>query len=177
MYMATAPTLPLISVEEYLNSSWQPDMEFVDGTLVERNVGTGLHGRLQRILLVHIDPQSAALNIEAIPECRTKITERRYRIPDVIVVSPPMEEPDGPYEGVPVVVIEILSPQDRFQDLIEKYRDYISLGVQHIIQLDPVSRTTFVYKGGSLIAGHVTTLDFADGRRLDLSTERLLGRL
>jgi Uma2 family endonuclease len=175
--MATAPTLPLMSVEEYLNSSWQPDMEFVDGVLTERNVGTGLHGRLQRILLVHIDPQSSTLDIEVLPECRTRITRARYRIPDVIVVSPPLREPNGPYEGVPLVVIEILSPEDRFQDLLEKYRDYASLGVQHILQLDPVSRTTFVYKDGSLIAGHVTTLEFTDGRRLDLSTEKLLARL
>jgi Uma2 family endonuclease len=80
------------------------------------------------------------------------------------------------YKGVPVVIIEILSPEDRFQDLIEKYRDYTSLGVQHIVQLDPVSRTTFVYKDGSLIAGHVTTLEFEDGRRLDLSTEKLFAR-
>jgi Uma2 family endonuclease len=152
-------------------------MEFVDGALLERNVGTGLHGRLQRILLVHIDPQSSALNIEALPECRTRITERRYRIPDIIVVSPPLEEPNGPYEGVPIIVIEILSPEDRFQDLLEKYRDYTSLGVRHILQLDPVTRTTFVYRDGSLIAGHVRSLEFADGRRLDLPTEELLARL
>jgi Uma2 family endonuclease len=95
----------------------------------------------------------------------------------MIVVSPPAQEANGPYSGVPVVIIEILSPEDRFQDLLEKYRGYTSLGVQHIVQLDPVSRTTFVYKDGSLIAGHVTTLEFADGRRLDLFTEKLLARL
>jgi hypothetical protein len=32
----------LISVAEYLNTSYDPDMEFVDGVLVERNVGDWL---------------------------------------------------------------------------------------------------------------------------------------
>ena len=37
----------LISVEEYLNTSYDPDMEYVDGVLVERNVGDWLHSLVQ----------------------------------------------------------------------------------------------------------------------------------
>jgi hypothetical protein len=32
-----------VSVEEYLNTSYDPDVEFVDGVLVQRNVGDWLH--------------------------------------------------------------------------------------------------------------------------------------
>jgi Uma2 family endonuclease len=171
-------TSPVVSVqEEYLKSSWQPDTESIEGALLERSAGTGLHGRMQRILRVHMDGQSSAVNIEGLPECRTRITERRYRVPYIIVVNPPLEQPNARYEGVPLVAIEILSPEDRFQDLLEKYRLYASLGVRDILQLDPATRTTFVYKDGSLTAGHVRSLEFADGGRLDLPTERLLARL
>ena len=44
--MAALPGSPLVPVDEYLNSSYSPDMEYVDGVLVERNVGTPAHSAL-----------------------------------------------------------------------------------------------------------------------------------
>ena len=41
----------LISVEEYLNTSYDPDVEFVDGVLVERNVGDEDHSNVQSNIL------------------------------------------------------------------------------------------------------------------------------
>jgi hypothetical protein len=32
-------TTTAISIEEYLNSSYEPDMEYIDGRLEERNAG------------------------------------------------------------------------------------------------------------------------------------------
>ena len=32
--MATAPTLPLVSVEEYLRTSYEPNCEYIDGVLI-----------------------------------------------------------------------------------------------------------------------------------------------
>ena len=37
----------LISVEEYLATSYEPDMEYVDGVLEERNAGDWLHSAVQ----------------------------------------------------------------------------------------------------------------------------------
>lgn len=52
--MAAETTLPLVSVEEYLNTSYENgDREYVDGVIVERNFGTIPHSLLQRILLTH----------------------------------------------------------------------------------------------------------------------------
>lgn len=41
--MATTP----VSLKEYLSQTFHPDREYVDGAIVERNLGTQLHGRLQ----------------------------------------------------------------------------------------------------------------------------------
>ena len=38
----------LISVEEYLNTSYDPDVEYVDGALVERHAGDWLRSLIQR---------------------------------------------------------------------------------------------------------------------------------
>jgi hypothetical protein len=38
---------PLISVEEYLSECYEPDCDYVDGRVEERNFGEWTHGRLQ----------------------------------------------------------------------------------------------------------------------------------
>lgn len=37
----------LVSVEEYLNTVYRPDCDYVDGELVDRNVGEKDHAKLQ----------------------------------------------------------------------------------------------------------------------------------
>ena len=45
--MATAT---LISIDEYLQTSYDPDVEFVDGVLKERAVAMSVHGLVQGLL-------------------------------------------------------------------------------------------------------------------------------
>src|SRR3954454_12397751 len=111
--MATAPTLPLVSVDEYLNSSWSPDKEFVDGVLVERSMPTFFHGLLQAILIRWFGPLEKEYRVKAVPEVRTRIIERaRYRIPDILLFTYPARLTKI-LTVVPDVVIEILSPDDK----------------------------------------------------------------
>ncbi len=42
--MATATLVP---VEEYLSTSYEPECDYVDGELQERNVGEGWHAAVQ----------------------------------------------------------------------------------------------------------------------------------
>jgi hypothetical protein len=41
-----------ISLNEYLQTSWRPDQEYVDGELRERNVGKTDHARVQALLVI-----------------------------------------------------------------------------------------------------------------------------
>ncbi len=45
-----AHTSTLLSIDEYLHTSYSPDVHFVDGQLVERHLGEYEHARLQTIL-------------------------------------------------------------------------------------------------------------------------------
>ncbi len=38
-----------VSLEEYLNTSYRPDVEYIDGELQERNVGEIEHARMIRL--------------------------------------------------------------------------------------------------------------------------------
>ena len=43
----------LVSEEEYLHSSYEPDCEFEDGVLIERNLGAWEHGELQVLIAAY----------------------------------------------------------------------------------------------------------------------------
>jgi hypothetical protein len=45
--MADLPTKSLVAGEEYLSTSYDPDVEYVDGKLMERNLGDWLHSLIQ----------------------------------------------------------------------------------------------------------------------------------
>jgi hypothetical protein len=74
--MAALPESSLVSLEEYLRTSYDPDMEFVDGVLVERNVGDWLHAPGS--------DQYSGRNPPEIPAsesgCRTALKDRHYPV-------------------------------------------------------------------------------------------------
>src|SRR4051794_22357203 len=160
--MATAPTLPLVSVDEYLNTSYQPDMEYVDGRLVKRSVPTISHSVLQMILIQFFAQFQEAMRFLAIPEVRTQIIEKaRYRIPDVLLCSLPL--PKGKViDTVPGSIIEILSPNDRMAETLERFRDYARIGVLEIVQMDPEHDLAHRYRDGSLIRTEFHDLPLTD---------------
>ena len=43
----------LVSLEEYLAHTYQPDMDYDDGTLIERNVGQEKHSRAQALITAY----------------------------------------------------------------------------------------------------------------------------
>jgi hypothetical protein len=85
--MASAiQTVPaLLTLEEYLSTSYRPDCEFVDGQLEERNVGGTNHGLLQMQLGIWFF-QHSEWNLRTVGEQRTQIGQSRVRLPDVAVI-------------------------------------------------------------------------------------------
>jgi Uma2 family endonuclease len=51
---------------------------------------------------------------------------------------------------VPVITIEIKSPDDTFDDIVEKCFEYEGLGVPNILVMDPGHRRTFLFEQGTL---------------------------
>src|SRR5688500_16411530 len=109
-----------ISVEEYLNTAYHPDVEYVDGVLVERNVGEWNHSLVQRNLVVAFSVKYP--KIFAVPEWRTKTRETRYRIPDVCVLLAPSKT--KVLLEASFIAIEILSDEDRMTRVIERLKEF-----------------------------------------------------
>ena len=128
--MATAPALPrLISMDEYLASSYEPDMEFVDGVLEEKNMGERDHSLLQMEIGAWFVSHRDEWGVLVMSEFRTRTSATRVRLPDVCVVRR-----DSPKEGVgvtaPLIAIEILSPEDRIGRVMRRLDEFVAMGLR-----------------------------------------------
>jgi Uma2 family endonuclease len=139
-----------VPVEEYLQTSFEgPDPEYVDGEIVERALPDFLHGTLQSRFMEIFYEIRKRHPLYAVTEVRHKLRETRYRIPDVAVFAgdrPTERFPSTP----PYIAIEILSPDDRFSEVIQKLDEYRTWGVPHIWLADPQLRRLLVYSATGL---------------------------
>ena len=155
-------TATLIPVEEYLSTSYDPDVEYVDGVLVERNVGDWLHSLIQRNLILALSRRYPRLY--AMPELRSQTKEARYRLPDVCVLLAP---PRTRYLIVAAhIAIEILSEDDRMSNTREKLEEYAAKGVPNIWVIDPRLQRISVYAGGNLELVKGDKISTSDGIEL-----------
>jgi len=132
-------TTAQISLNEYLETSYRPDREYVDGEVRERNVGKWEHARLQWLLAAWFSSHEKPWGITGSTEQRVKVPGERVRVPDLVVLAA------GPQPDVltepPLLVIEILSPNDSYSDTQERARDYSEMGVQTVWIIDPKTRS------------------------------------
>src|SRR5437588_3263378 len=126
----------LVSVEEYLRTSYpDADREYIDGRIVERNVGDVDHSDLQTAI-AHYVRTHYKKRVWAGVEVRVQVKKMRFRIPDVTIMlgSKPAERI---IRTPPLIAVEVLSPDDRAGDLEEKINDYLAFGVQHVWVINP----------------------------------------
>lgn len=137
--MATSTLVPL---EEYLQTSYKPEMEYVEGQLVERHVGEYDHSILQALLATLLNQRRRERQFRVFTEQRVLLSgvpgTKRYRIPDVCVKALP--HPHDPVITCPDLVIEILSREDEPADILAKIADYLGAGIPHIWIVDPAKR-------------------------------------
>lgn len=128
-----------IAITEYLHTSYRPDREYVDGEVRERNVGKWEHARVQYLLGSWFAMHESAWGVMASTEQRVQISATRIRIPDLVVMT------QGPQPDIltepPLLMVEILSPDDTYSDLEERTHDYMQMGVETIWLIDPKTRS------------------------------------
>ena len=134
-----------LSIAQYHGVSYRPDREYIDGELRERNVGKREHAHIQALLAAWLVQHETAWSAFALTEQRVLVTPTRVRIPDVLLTStdPQTETLTSP----PILVVEILSPEDTYSDTQERARDYLNMGVDMVWVIDPRSRSGRMCKG------------------------------
>jgi Uma2 family endonuclease len=141
-----------MTLEKYLNTSYHPDREFVDGQVIERNLGLKTHSAMQGELLVYIHKLSPKLAIEVFLSVRVQVSPTRIRVPDLTVIK--KSQPQGEiFTAPPHLCIEVLSDEDTMDYMQEKIDDYLSFGVPYIWIVNPrLSKGYVVTKAGMVEA-------------------------
>lgn len=139
--MATAtPT----ALEEYLTTAYRPDREYLDGVIVERNLGERDHSTVQGELYYCLRRQRKELAINVYPEQRVQVSPTRYRVPDICVTVGP-KPVEQIFTRPPFLCVEVLSPDDRAGEVQERIDDYLAFSVSYVWLINPRSRRAYIY--------------------------------
>jgi Uma2 family endonuclease len=156
-----ATTTSLISIEEYLRTSYHPDADYINGEIEERNLGEFQHARLQTLIAAFFTFKEKVWSTQTVVEQRIRVASNRVRIADVAVLRA-----DAPREQVtltpPLICIEILSPEDRLARAKLVLADYLAMGVQNIWLIDPIYRAAFTFDTNGLHDADPTHLTAAN---------------
>jgi len=137
-----------VSIEEYLRTSYPGlDREYRDGELVERSLPDYLHSRTQILLGVFFEALRRLHSVYACSELRLRVRQGLFLIPDICVFWP-SEPAAGVPETPPLIVIEILSPDDRLSDVRDKLETFKNWGVRYVWLVDPHSRRMYTCEAG-----------------------------
>ncbi len=144
-----------MTMEEYLHTSFDDaDRDYVDGEVIERNMGELPHAQLQGELLYRLRSLAESLRLQVLPEIRIQTRPTRFRVADIAVWRAGdigRRIPTVP----PFLVIEILSAEDRIVRLQPKIQEYLAHGVAWVWVIDPDERRALSYsqanQGGTLV--------------------------
>jgi len=152
--MVTTPTkTPLITGEELFAMGDIGPCELIDGRIVPMSPTGGKHGLLELHLgsALHHFVQEHNLGWVMTGEVGiyTRRNPDRVRGADVAFLASE-RWPDGPADGflesAPDLVVEIMSPNDRWQDVRQELVEYFAIGVRWVWIVEPENQTVLVFR-------------------------------
>lgn len=142
-------TTNLISAEEYLRTSYDPDCEYIHGVLEKRAMPELDHAAWQKALMLWFANCERDWGLRVYPELRVQVAKDHYRIPDITLLSR-----NAPREQIithpPLAVFEILSPDDSMTGILDKLEAYDRMGIPAIWVIDPRKPAFLRYSSGQL---------------------------
>ncbi|MEW6363871.1 MAG: Uma2 family endonuclease [Acidobacteriota bacterium] len=133
-----------------------PDMgrcELVEGRIVTMSPTGQAHGECEGNFYDHIRSFVRARRLGRVSVGEVGIYTRRspdsVRGADVLFISNEryaQKKSRSFLDVAPDLVVEVLSPEDRWSEVMQKLREYFSIGVRLIWVADPESRTVYAYR-------------------------------
>jgi len=132
-----------------------PFFEIVDGKKVETPPMSSYAVRIANILAFEIELHARANNLgQAVVEqiFNLRLTLDRNRRPDVAFVSYQRWPKDRPqstqgdvWDVVPDLMVEVVSPSDRDEELVTKLREYFEAGARQVWIIYPRERLAYIH--------------------------------
>ena len=156
-------SLTLVSEQAYLQVNSKPACEYDDGVLTQKPMPTLNHSLIQSRLVQYLLNEYPAF--VASTELTVHLRAGRYLVPDVALQQKAHLQRPYPTKPIPLCV-EVLSPDDRFSDVLAKCDEYHVWGVPMVWIIDPERRLAWEYgaaeqrpheipEGGTLAASPV----------------------
>jgi len=171
---ATAPR-PL-SIERYLRrNNLQPDVDFVDGRLVARNIGEVDHGLVVGELCFRLGIKEEEWSIIGLISVRVRVSETRVRVPDLCVVDANLDHAQV-IDHPPMLCIEVLGSEDTVPAMRERIQDFLDMGVPEVWLFSPWTRTAYICTNGEMTEHRQGILKLA-GSQVELNVEAVFATL
>jgi len=136
--------MSFVSVEEYRHSHYEPDVDYVDGALEERNTCLIDHSEIQGELAMIFRNHRVEWGVDAYLSPRVQVCPTRFRIPDVCVM-PAGWRLRG--QKTPLLCLEVKSEEYNLEREVARAQDYLQMGVREVWIFDPETRTAYVLRG------------------------------
>jgi Uma2 family endonuclease len=131
-----ATTLPFSGLDRL-------EPEYVQGKAIERSMPNAMHAWLAHLLSMRLHRAGYCLI-----DVRVRVADDVIRIPDLAVFR---EFPKEPVPSVqPLIVVEIVSPDDKHEELLRKLTEYRAWGVAHIWIVEPELKMLSVFDSRGL---------------------------
>lgn len=128
--------------------------ELIEGRIVYMSPTGFPHGRYEIKFGLHLENYALKTKSGKVMVGEVGIYVRRdpdtVRAADVVYISndqlAKQAKKEGFLEVAPEIVVEILSPDDRWQDVTQKMREYFGVGVRLIWVADPAHKIIYSYR-------------------------------
>jgi len=154
MVVELAPTeTRLITGEELAAMGDIGPCELVEGRIVPMSPVGHEHGRIELNIAAELRAFVRSRNLGQVQVGEVGIYTRRnpdtVRGADVLFISNERyagQQSPGYLEVAPDLVVEIMSPHDRWTEVTQKLREYFAIGVRLVWVVDPQVRSVYAYR-------------------------------
>jgi len=137
-----------VSLQEYLQSDYEPECELVGGALFPKPMGTLEDMAMERWLVRLLERYEQSGLGMVMHELSIRKGDD-VRIPDLVFVPSEARFENGISMDPPLLCVEILSPSQRLSALFAKCETYHAWGVPYCWVIDPIGKTAWEYHQGA----------------------------
>lgn|SRR5574341_155028 len=155
--MASIPTTRLMTVDELMAQGSDARVEVVEGEVIPLAAAGVLHHIVEMNVLRVVDDYASKLKsglvfTDGLLFVLSAEGEgvREARVPDVAFVRkeaiPAEWDIEKPFPGPPTLAVEVISPGDSMEDVLEKVEDYLEAGSEQVWLLFPRRKEMHQYR-------------------------------
>ncbi|MDX2161934.1 MAG: Uma2 family endonuclease [bacterium] len=170
--------LTTISEEDLMALGSDAHIEVIEGKVIPISPVNGLHhfiaGNIHRLLDRYVEPRGTGyVMMDGLIYLLNKVGGgiRGARVPDVSYIRkrdiPKDWNIERPYPGAPTLAVEVMSPDDKFDDAVVRVREYLAAGSDEVWVVLPVSRQVYQYRQSEPNRIYVAAQDTAEHARID----------